>query len=123
MRILPPSTSADGQLITPLQRGERIQRLSDEDLWEEARRRETESWRELQAVSSFQAVDEQRSLTRVVRGMRYSPTGTPRRRTRIELSGEYVPRGSSPATSSRRSQPETPLGTSPKGKITIRICN
>ena len=69
----------------------RITTLSDEDLWEEARRRETESWRELQAVSSFQAVDEQRSHTRVVRGMRYSPTGTPRRRTRLEVTGDYVP--------------------------------
>ena len=68
-----------------------IPRVSDDDLWEEARRRETESWRELQAVSSFQAVEEQRSHTRVVRGMRYSPTGTPRRRARLELSGEYIP--------------------------------
>ena len=68
-----------------------IPRVSDDDLWEEARRRETESWRELQAVSSFQAVDEQRSHTRVVRGMRYSPTGTPRRRARLELTGDYVP--------------------------------
>ena len=68
-----------------------IPRVSDDDLWEEARRRETESWRELQVVSSFQAVDEQRSHTRVVRGMRYSPTGTPRRRTRLELTGDYVP--------------------------------
>ena len=44
------------------------------------------------AVSSFQAADEQRSHTRVVRGVRYSPTGTPRRRTRIELSGVYSKR-------------------------------
>ena len=42
---------------------------------EEARRqRELESWRELQAESLFQAVDEQGSPTRVVRGMRYSST-------------------------------------------------
>ena len=69
----------------------RITTLSEEDLWEEARRRESESLRELQAASSFQAVDEQGSYTRVVRGMRYSPTGTPRRRTRLELTGDYVP--------------------------------
>ena len=43
----------------------RIITQSDEDLWEEARRRESESLRELQAVSSFQAVDEQGSHTRV----------------------------------------------------------
>ena len=116
MGILPPSTSMDEQSTTPLQRGERIQRLSDEDLWEEARRRETESWRELQAVSSFQAVDEQRSNTRVVRGMRFSPTGTPRRRTRLEITGEYVPRGGSPGTPSRRSQPESPVGHVQRGR-------
>ena len=40
--------------------------------------------RELQAVSSPQAMDERGSSTRVVRGGRYSPTGTPRRRTRRE---------------------------------------
>ena len=62
--------------------------VSDDALWEEARRRELEAWRELQTVSSL---DEQGSYTRVLRGMRYSPTGTPRRRTRIELTGEYVP--------------------------------
>ena len=116
MGILPPSTSMDEQSTTPLQRGERIQRLSDEDLWEEARRRETESWRELQAVSSFQAVDEQRSNTRVVRGMRFSPTGTPRRRTRLEITGEYVPRGGSPGTPSRKSQPESPVGHVQRGR-------
>ena len=116
MGILPPSTTTDEQSRTSLQRGERIQRLSDEDLWEEARQRETESWRELQAVSSFQAVDEQRSHTRVVRGMRYSPTGTPRRRTRIELSGEYVPRGRSPGTPSRGSQRETPVEHVQRGR-------
>ena len=69
----------------------RITTLSDEDLWEEARRRESESLRELQAASSFQAVDEQGSYTRVVRGMSVPPTGTPRRRTRLELTGDYVP--------------------------------
>ena len=69
----------------------RLTTVSDEALWEEARRRESEAWRELQAVSSFQAVDEQGSFTRVVRGMRYSPTGTPKRRTRLELTGDYVP--------------------------------
>ena len=51
----------------------RITTVSDEALWEEARRRESEALCELQAVSSFQAVDEQGSYTRVVRGMRYSP--------------------------------------------------
>ena len=65
--------------------------VSDDAFWEEARRRESEALRELQSVSSFQAVDEQRSSTRVVRGMRCSPTGTPRRRTGIEFTGEYAP--------------------------------
>ena len=69
----------------------RLTTVSDDALWEEARRRESEALRELQAVSSSQAMDEQGSYTRVVRGMRYSPTGTPRRRTRIELTGDYVP--------------------------------
>ena len=80
MGILPPSSPMNEKSTTPLQRGERIQHLSDEDMWEEARQREAESWRELQAMSSFQAVDEQRSHIRVVRGMRYSPTGTPRKK-------------------------------------------
>ena len=66
----------------------RLVTAPDDVLWEQARQRELESWRELQAVSTL---DEQRSFTRVIRGMRYSPTGTPRRRTRLELTGEYVP--------------------------------
>ena len=68
--------------------------IPDEDLplWEEAYQRELEALRELQVISSFQATDEQtRSPMRVVRGTRYSSTGTPRRRTRIEQTGEYVP--------------------------------
>ena len=69
----------------------RITSVSDEDLWEEARQRESQSLRELQAVSSFQTVDEQGPYTGVVRGMRYTPTGTPRRRIRVELTGDSVP--------------------------------
>ena len=69
----------------------RLTTVPDDALWEEARRRESETLHELRAVSSFQAMDEQGASVRVVRGMRYSLTGTPRRRTRIELSGEYVP--------------------------------
>ena len=113
MGILLPSTTTDQQSTTPQLRG---RRMSDDDLQEEARQRELESWRELQAELSFQAVDEQGSPTRVVRGMRYSSTGTPRRRTRIEVSGEYVPRGRSPATLDRRSQPETPVGSVQRGR-------
>ena len=61
--------------------------MSDDDLQEEARQRELESWRDLRAESSFQAVDDQGTPTRIVRGMRFSSTGTSRR-TRIEVSGE-----------------------------------
>ena len=44
MGILPPSTTTDEQLTTPPLRG---RRMSDDDLQEEARQRELESWRDL----------------------------------------------------------------------------
>ena len=116
MGILPTVPPMNVQSTAPRQRGERVQLLSDEDMWETARQREAESWSDLQAVSSFQAVDEQRSDTRIVRDMRYSPTGTPRRRARIERTGAYVPRGRSPVSPGRGSQPESPVGPVRRGR-------
>ena len=75
-------------------RTRRLTTISDEDLpvWEEAYQRELEALREHPVISPFQATDEQtRSSMRVVRGTRYSATGIPRRRTRVEQTGEYVP--------------------------------
>ena len=71
----------------------RLTTIPDEDLplWEEAYQRELEALQELQATSSFQATDEQtRTPLRVARGTRYSATGTSRRRTRMERTGEPV---------------------------------
>ena len=72
----------------------RLTTLPDEALpdWEEARQRELESLYAVDAISSFQPTDEQRGTSvRTVVRTTYSDTGTPRRRTRIELTGNYVP--------------------------------
>ena len=62
--------------------------------WEEARQRELESLYAVGAISSFQPTDEQRGTSvRTVVRTTYSDTGTPRRRTRIELTGSYVHAG------------------------------
>ena len=65
--------------------------LSD---WQEARQRELESLYAADAISSFQPTDEpRRTPMRTVTRTGYSETGTPRRRTRVELTGDYVPVG------------------------------
>ena len=54
--------------------------------------RELEAAGDLDVITPFSPTDEQPTTSlRHVEGTRYSPTGTPRRRTRIESSGEYVP--------------------------------
>ena len=59
---------------------------------ERAIQRELDTARDLGVITPFSPTDEQQSTPlRHVAITRYSPTGTPRRRTRIELSGEYVP--------------------------------
>ena len=60
---------------------------------ERAIQRELDVARDLGVITPFSPTDEQPTTSfRHVEGTRYSPIGTPRRRTRIELSGEYVPR-------------------------------
>ena len=59
---------------------------------ERAIQRELDVARDLGEITPFSPTDEQQATPlRHVAITRYSPTGTPRRRTRIELSGEYVP--------------------------------
>ena len=54
--------------------------------------RELEAARDLGVITPFSPTNEQPATSlRRVDVTRYSPTGTPRRRTRIESSGEYVP--------------------------------
>ena len=86
-------------------------------LWEEVRRREIERAQEMGILSPFTPTDEQ-STTPLQRVERTQPLSTEnlRRRTRIELSGEYVPRGRSPGTPSRRSRPETPVEHIQRGR-------
>ena len=59
---------------------------------ERARQRELDAAHDLGVIAPFSPTDEQHTTSiRRVAITRYSPTGTPRRRARIELSGEYVP--------------------------------
>ena len=54
--------------------------------------RELEAAQDLGVITPFTPTDEQPETSlRRVEVTQYSPTGTPRRRTRIESSGEYVP--------------------------------
>ena len=92
-------------------------------LWQAARQREEERARELGIITPFSPTDEQ-PLSLLRHEVRFPDqlTGTPRRRTRIELSGEYVPRGRSPGTPSRRNHPEIPeeqvrRGRSPSASV------
>ena len=72
----------------------RLITVPEEDLWhwEKARQREMESLHAIGAISSFQPTDEQRGTsTRTGVRTTHSDTGTSRRRTRVELTGNYLP--------------------------------